>query len=273
MYEQFKTGHFVYEASLSQATEFKILELNRDVINNHIEKLVKSYITNGYLKIPIIVNEKLEIIDGQHRYYAWITYHENPENPPFNICFNICEGYGPREAQLLNVVNGKGWGVPDFIKKLATEGNKNYKLFAEFIDDTGLGVAEATALIKNLNNRAGGQQYSKIKNGKFIVTEDDIRKAKNAVSILDDFNSFKNYKSIQFIGPYLALKNTKDFDLEAFKLGWKAISETELNEEFIDKRSGKDKIKPITGVEKMTKALKKIYRHGRTLKKVDNEII
>jgi ParB-like chromosome segregation protein Spo0J len=52
---------------------FKINKLNRIVQTGHIEKLKKSIEKVGYLKYnPIIVNEDMEIIDGQHRYFACV---------------------------------------------------------------------------------------------------------------------------------------------------------------------------------------------------------
>lgn len=57
-------------------SKFKRLENNRDVTESRKEKL-KASIASGEILNPIIVNEKMEIIDGQGRYEAkkrtWIT--------------------------------------------------------------------------------------------------------------------------------------------------------------------------------------------------------
>ena len=49
---------------------FKILEGNRNINLGHVERLVKSIQENGFLKMPIIVNDDFEVIDGQHRLMA-----------------------------------------------------------------------------------------------------------------------------------------------------------------------------------------------------------
>ena len=48
---------------------FKTLTGNRELNISHKEKLKKSFKEN-YLISPIIINEKYEIIDGQHRFNA-----------------------------------------------------------------------------------------------------------------------------------------------------------------------------------------------------------
>ena len=49
--------------------KFSILEQNRVVSDNHVSELVVSIQNSGQLT-PIIINEKFEIIDGQHRFDA-----------------------------------------------------------------------------------------------------------------------------------------------------------------------------------------------------------
>ena len=96
--------------------------------------------------------------------------------------------------------------------------------------------------------------------------KDELNNAYNMVALLESFKNFPLYKSLSFIGPYLSVRNTKKYNHEAFLIGWNELSENELYDEYVDKRSGKDKIKPINGVEKMTNALNKILKYG--LKKI-----
>lgn len=49
---------------------FKRLEGNRFVDPKKVNKLKKSIDEVGYISNPIIVNEKMEVIDGQHRLEA-----------------------------------------------------------------------------------------------------------------------------------------------------------------------------------------------------------
>lgn len=49
---------------------FKVLLGNRFIEQRYVEKLRKSMMKNGILPMPIIINEKNEVIDGQHRLAA-----------------------------------------------------------------------------------------------------------------------------------------------------------------------------------------------------------
>lgn len=50
---------------------FKKYAKNRDIDGRHVEKLIASIKTANLLDCePILVNEKMEVIDGQHRLEA-----------------------------------------------------------------------------------------------------------------------------------------------------------------------------------------------------------
>jgi len=49
----------------------KLNKVNRPILESHVKNLAKSMLINGYWEgKPIQVNEKLEILDGHHRYLA-----------------------------------------------------------------------------------------------------------------------------------------------------------------------------------------------------------
>ena len=48
--------------------QFKVGDWNRTIKKNNLKKLEKSVKQNGWLKHPIMVNENMEIMDGQHRF-------------------------------------------------------------------------------------------------------------------------------------------------------------------------------------------------------------
>lgn len=49
---------------------FKLMMNNRPVNQSRVKKIYQSMMNEGLLVIPILVNKKMEIIDGQHRYQA-----------------------------------------------------------------------------------------------------------------------------------------------------------------------------------------------------------
>lgn len=52
--------------------KFSLLSANRDISKGHVQSLKASIEKLGNIteKVPIIVNQNLEIIDGQHRFQA-----------------------------------------------------------------------------------------------------------------------------------------------------------------------------------------------------------
>lgn len=48
-------------------SKFKHLEGNRNIVKPHLKRL-KASMEKNYLFSPILINEKHEIIDGQHRF-------------------------------------------------------------------------------------------------------------------------------------------------------------------------------------------------------------
>lgn len=102
--------------------KFKKLLGNRNIPS--IDKIIKSIDDVGSLIVPIIVNEKYEIIEGQTRYTAWKS-----RNLP--IYYIICEGYGIRECIAMNTTAAK-WGLEDYINCYAEYGYTDYVHLREF---------------------------------------------------------------------------------------------------------------------------------------------
>ena len=94
--------------------------LNRDV--DHWKRIVAS-LAKADLMSPIIVNEAMEIIDGQNRFFARrylglpILYIEKPH-------------YGPTEMRLYNN-DSKNWTKADFIQSYSSEGREPYELLQQ----------------------------------------------------------------------------------------------------------------------------------------------
>ena len=87
---------------------FKILTGNRDKNQNNYKKLKKSIMQKHIAESAIIVNEHMEIIDGQHRY--WVL-----KDLGYEISYVVGEGLTKKDAQLLNIA-GSNWSLYDFLK-------------------------------------------------------------------------------------------------------------------------------------------------------------
>ena len=97
---------------------FKRLDGNREVSNSRKEKIKRSIGEVGYVLNPIVVNENMEVIEGQGRLAALKDL-----NMP--VYYVIAEGAKREHCIAMNLSN-TNWNVLDFIKSYAELGDENY---------------------------------------------------------------------------------------------------------------------------------------------------
>ena len=83
------------------------------------KKIIQSISDVGYVRNPILVNEKMEIIDGQNRFEALKTLG-------YPIQYIMQAGIGLRECRALNI-GQTNWGTWDYIESYAAQGNESYQ--------------------------------------------------------------------------------------------------------------------------------------------------
>lgn len=105
---------------------FKDLTGNRIDALKRVSKIKESAEKVGYLPIPITVNEKMEIIDGQARF----EYCKETNKP---IAYHIIVGTGMPECIAINS-SQTNWKNNDYINAHAKRGNKNYILLRDFLN-------------------------------------------------------------------------------------------------------------------------------------------
>lgn len=106
--------------------KFKKLQGNRAVDEDRVKKIISSIRNVGYITSPIIVNEKMEVIDGQGRLEA-LKRLEMP------VEYIVHEGIGIEECIEMNV-NQTNWNDFDYIKSHADNGNQSYKLIMNLLN-------------------------------------------------------------------------------------------------------------------------------------------
>ena len=104
---------------------FSLLKNNREVNKSHVKKLSKS-MQKIRLITPIIINEKGQIIDGQHRFHA-------QKNLNLSIPYVVEEAYGEEEARILNL-NTSNWKLHDWVRHYCNLNNNNYLMYKSFKD-------------------------------------------------------------------------------------------------------------------------------------------
>lgn len=105
---------------------FKRLEGNRFVDPKKVNKLKKSIDEVGYISNPIIVNEKMEVIDGQHRLEALKQLGKPVE-------YIVQKNLDIKEVLFMNI-NQEKWTMLDYIKSYAELGNESYQRLLDLIE-------------------------------------------------------------------------------------------------------------------------------------------
>lgn len=160
----------------SNYDKFITLKGNRNVDRNHVKVLQKKMVEEGNLTeiIPIIVNEKMEVIDGQHRLEAlreleWPVFYEVKKGLTLDTVTAINNG-------------NKNWSWFDKAFSYAELGNENYQRFLNLWDYFSLSYS---ILVHYAGVGDTGRKASGFSRGKFVMG--DQEKA---------FKLLKQYKEI-----------------------------------------------------------------------------
>lgn len=187
----------------SDLSIFKSLDGNRDVIQSHLKRLSASMSKNRLFS-PIIVNEKYEVIDGQHRLMS--AKINNTE-----IEYIIVNGYGLKEVQILNA-NSKNWSSDDYMNGYCDLNNINYIKYRDFKNKYGFGHSECQALLSGVMSTSMQPIFNsgefKIKDLKLAI--DNAEKIK----MISEF--YDGYKRRSFVLSLMYLFKNKDFIFTQF---------------------------------------------------------
>lgn len=191
-----------YIMSTTDYEKFKFRKGNRTLNRKNFLKLVNS-MKEKQLMIPILVNEKFEIIDGQHRFSA-------SKELGLPIYYYIIEGYGSEEMQRANLVSSN-WTKEDFLSMYVEEGNQNYEQIQEIKDtfDVSIGLMiKVFAKMKGINQKMISKSFEE----GTIDVADKIDEVIQFFYALEDFSFFGAYKTLQFAGAFLKLYNQENYN-------------------------------------------------------------
>lgn len=190
--------------------QFKILDANRDIKQSNYAGLVNSF-QECYLLAMIIVNEKMEIIDGQHRFNA-------AKELGLPVRYVIMPGYGIKEVRQYNKTMQK-WVKMDYRDSFATEGKDAYVELTEFMKmfpDFGIQVS-----LKLLTGLQRGETFNR--DGGVNVTTKDFQSGNLSLGnvhqaypmarkILDFKDYYDGFNSPTFVGALLPILKKKIYD-------------------------------------------------------------
>ena len=163
------SGYNIYETT--NYSMFKSMEGNRAVTDGRVTKIVESINKVGYVLSPILVNEKMEVIDGQGRLSAL-------ERLKLPVHYMIQEGVGINECIQMNI-HQSNWALSDFVTSYAIRGNEHYQRLQSLLDRfSELPTGTVIMCAGNTNYTHSGAVSKKLKMGKMEVTENDFERAR-----------------------------------------------------------------------------------------------
>lgn len=142
---------------------FTFLEGNRPLNKPHLIRLKRSF-EKKYLFSPIIVNEKYEIIDGQHRF-------TNAKEMGLPVNFIIIHGYSLNEVKTLNS-NTSNWSFPDYLNAYCDLGYPHYLKMREFMNeypDFGISACQIILSQKTMTRRQSTAKELGTQRGQFSL--------------------------------------------------------------------------------------------------------
>jgi hypothetical protein len=190
---------------------FKFLEGNRKINQLNLRRIIASMKENPLITI-LVVNEKMEIIDGQHRFLALKEL-----NLPIN--YVVAYGYGVKEVSILNAI-GMNWTRVDYLDTYVSSGNENYIKFKEFKDrfeklTFTICVRLLSGYTSNRNDNFNGVKGAKkdFENGYFEI-KDLVSAYKYAYMIMDFEQHFKGFNDLTFCLTLMNIFKHPNYDHE-----------------------------------------------------------
>lgn len=159
--------------------KFKQLKGNRP-INKGLLTAIRESINNdgNYLMYnPIIVNEKMEIIDGQHRLEA-------ARLEASYIYYIVADGMKIRQAQVLNSKK-RQWSSNDFLQSYLVEGKRDYETLNVLMNEYKFSIA---IVVKFLAQQFHKPAMDRFRDGHLLIVDQDW--AENAMGLLSTVRDY-----------------------------------------------------------------------------------
>lgn len=159
--------------------KFKTLVDNREVKQRTTSKIIESIHKVGYITNPIIVNERMEVIDGQNRLEALKEL-----NMP--VDYIVVEGATIKHCRALNI-NQSNWTTMDYIRSYADGGNASYRYLVAMLK-----AFPKRRLTSILFATSGYIKLNTIREGGFKCDAETYNKAYKSLRYLNDLSPALN---------------------------------------------------------------------------------
>lgn len=176
--------------------KFKFLEFNRCVSQKNLENIIHSISVNNLLSSqPIIVNEMLEVIDGQHRLLA-------ASKLGVEIFYIIVPGINKESMISLNS-NKSSWKIDDYFNYWLNQGAIEYIKLNDFMKKHKLSLVTAIAVCDMWRSVKASKRF---KDGDFVfnmgLTDEIIMQVREITAMIED-----RKKNVNFIKSSLFFKS------------------------------------------------------------------
>ena len=167
-------------------SSFKRIVGNRTINKAQVKKLRDSFNDNPELAsaVPIVVNDQMEIVDGQHRFMAL-------KSLGLPIWYYVAKGFKLPQVQRINS-STKNWSPFDYAKSYSELGNQNYKTYLDFKARYNFTHHVLLAVLTGSTTRTeGGATTGQFRKGDFKVAniEESTEFAKKLIDVLQYFKS------------------------------------------------------------------------------------
>jgi len=173
----------------SDYDKFYILEQNRVVNDNHVSELVVSIQNSGQLT-PIIINEKFEIIDGQHRFDACKILK-------IPVMYLISYKTSINEVILMNNTQ-KSWKLNDYLRCFSDKKWNNHEIYQKvdkFMREHDLKLTTCIVLLSegsgsgsSTGSSLAGQGLTSFRKGTYKIG--NLARAQAIAKILSEIKAF-----------------------------------------------------------------------------------
>jgi len=188
-------------------SKFKTMQGNRSVSDIRVNRILQSFANVGYVQVPIVVNEKMEVIDGQGRLEAC-----KRSNQP--IAYVVIEGLNINHCINMNI-NITNWTTEDYVKSYADQGYSDYIRLQAYLDrchsERSVRYSFSILLWAVLGTDTKNV-LSALKSGELKVTKERIDKAWELLNFFDNFASMRVNRKNQFFSVLAYLYDIPEVD-------------------------------------------------------------
>ena len=198
---------------------FKLREDNKERIKQaHVDRIRKSIESRNLLDLrPIVINEKFEILDGQHRYLA-------AKSLGVELFYIVKKELEANDIIIMNIA--KPWVLTDYLNFYCKNEKQEYLKLKEFISQNELNIK--TAL--NITIGRAEQALDDFRSGNYTFTKEvlkeEIDTCKETIGLIRKNNGFSPYlDSARFWKALIKLIRHPDFNAERWFSNLKRMTE------------------------------------------------